>query len=110
MAKFRGNNMAFGAPGVEPHWTHGNKEGIGTSYSSASRIWFTIWQGILTEVYYPTVDRPQMRDLQFLFVDGDGAFWKRSAILITKSNRSMELRVTALSDTMLAVVSRSLRR
>ena len=33
--------------------------GIGTAYSAASRIWFTVWNGIVTEVYYPTVDMPQ---------------------------------------------------
>jgi glucoamylase len=38
------------------------------------RIWFTIGRGILTEIYYPTVDRPQLRDLEFLFSDGNGLF------------------------------------
>jgi glucoamylase len=44
------------------------------AYSSGSRIWFTIWRGILTEAYYPTVDRPQLKDLEFLFSDGNGLF------------------------------------
>ena len=74
MSHFRGNNSAFGGPGDEPRWTHSNKEGVGTAYSIGSRVWFTIWHGILTEVYYPTVDRPQLRDLEFLFSDGDGLF------------------------------------
>jgi glucoamylase len=42
---------------------------VGTAYSASSRIWFTIWHGIVTEVYYPTVDRPQLRDLQLLVTD-----------------------------------------
>jgi len=62
---------AFGRPGSEPRWTHGNKEGVGTAYSASSRIWFTIWRGIVTEVYYPTVDRPQVRDFQYLITDGE---------------------------------------
>ena len=74
MAHFRGSKSAFGAPGSEASWTHSDKEGIGTAYSKGSRIWFTIWHGILTEVYYPTVDRPQLRDLQFLFSDSNGLF------------------------------------
>ncbi len=74
MAHFRGNKSAFGAPGDDPRWTHANKEGIGTSYSPGGRVWFTVWHGTLTEVYYPTVDRPQMRDLEFLFADGNGLF------------------------------------
>ncbi len=74
MARFRGNKSAFGAPGDEPRWTHADKDGIGTALSTGGRVWFTIWRGILTEVYYPTVDRPQMRDLEFLFTDGNGLF------------------------------------
>ncbi len=61
---------AFGKPGIAPRWTHSNKSGIGTAYALSSRLWFTIWQGIVTEVYYPTADRPQLRDLQFLITDG----------------------------------------
>jgi glucoamylase len=29
-----------------------------------------MWNGIVTEVYYPTVDRPQLRDWQYLISDG----------------------------------------
>jgi glucoamylase len=61
---------AFGWPGIEPRWTHSNKSGIGTAYSSSSQIWFTLWNGIVTEVYHPTIDRPQIRDLQYLISDG----------------------------------------
>jgi glucoamylase len=44
---------------------------VGTAYSDLSRVWFTISKGILNEVYYPTVDRPQIRDLQYLITDGE---------------------------------------
>ena len=40
--------------GLEPRWTHGNKDGVGTAYSGSSRLWFTIFRGVLTEVFYPT--------------------------------------------------------
>ncbi len=74
MAIFRGTREAFGNPGIPPKWTHGDKQGVGTAYSGSSRLWFTIWNGIVTEVYYPTVDRPQTRDLQFLITDGETFF------------------------------------
>jgi glucoamylase len=67
----RGGRAAFGGPGTEPRWTHSNKDGVGTAYSADSPLWFTLWRGILTEVYYPTIDRPQMRDLELLFSDGE---------------------------------------
>lgn len=74
MAKFRGDRTAFGKPGLEPRWTAGNKDGIGTAWSPTSRIWFTILNGIITEVYYPTIDRPQVCDFQFLVTDGKSFF------------------------------------
>jgi glucoamylase len=65
---------AFGWPGIEPRWTHGGKDGVGTAYAASSRVWFTFWNGVITEVYYPTVDRPQIRDLQYLITDGKSFF------------------------------------
>lgn len=71
MATIRGARFAFGSPGIEPRWTYANKDGVGTAYSAPSRIWFTILNGIITEVYCPTVDRAQVRDLQLLITDGE---------------------------------------
>jgi glucoamylase len=44
---------------------------VGTARSAASHVWFTVGQGILNEIYWPTIDRPQIRDLQFLVTDGE---------------------------------------
>jgi glucoamylase len=65
---------AFGAPGMTPRWTRGAKDAVGTAYSASSRVWFTLAQGTLTEMYYPTVDRPQVRDFQLLITDGTTFF------------------------------------
>ncbi|HET9099844.1 MAG TPA: glucan 1,4-alpha-glucosidase, partial [Acidobacteriaceae bacterium] len=65
---------AFGAPGMPPRWTSSEKESVGTAYSASSRVWFTISHGILNEIYYPTIDRPQVRDLGFLISDGETFF------------------------------------
>jgi glucoamylase len=70
MVEFSNNKEAFGGPGIDPRWTHADKHGIGTAYSADSKLWFTIYKGIVTELYYPTVDMPQTRDLQLLFTDG----------------------------------------
>src|SRR5262245_55922955 len=66
----RGDRAAFGRPGDEPRWTYADKCGVGTAYAVSSRIWFTLLDGIVTEVYAPTIDRPQIRDLQYLVTDG----------------------------------------
>jgi len=65
---------AFGAPGIEPRWTRSDKSAVGTAYFAGSRLWFTLAAGIVSEVYYPTIDRPQIRDLQFLITDGETFF------------------------------------
>ncbi len=57
MAKCRDERAAFGWPGIEPRWTYPDKDGFGTAYAISSRIWFTLLNGVLTEIYYPTVDR-----------------------------------------------------
>ncbi len=87
LSKIRGWAEAFGKPGIEPRWTHGEKEGVGTAYSAASRIWFTLWKGIITEVYYPTVDRPQVRDLELLITDGKSFFHEEKRHLQTQIER-----------------------
>jgi glucoamylase len=65
---------AFGGPGIPPRWTSSSKEGIGTAYSASSRVWFTMSHGILNEIYFPTIDHPQTRDMQFLITDGESFF------------------------------------
>jgi glucoamylase len=87
MGKETGSRSAFGKPGISPRWTHGDKDGVGTAYSSSSRLWFTIWNGIVTEVYYPTVDRPQTRDLQFLVTDGESFFHEEKRHLDSRTER-----------------------
>jgi len=69
-----GGNSAFGRPGLPPRWTSSSKEGVGTAYNTSSRIWFTLSHGILNEVYFPTADSPQTRDLQYLITDGESFF------------------------------------
>ena len=57
---------AFGAPGLEPRWTSSVKDAVGTAYSASSRVWFTCSHGILNEIYHPTIDSAQVRDMEFL--------------------------------------------
>jgi glucoamylase len=83
MASFRGDRMAFGGPGNAPRWARADKGGIGTAYSASSLLWYTLWNGIVTEIYYPNVDRPQTRDLQYLFSDNETFFHQETRYLHT---------------------------
>lgn len=69
-----GHGEAFGWPGLEPRWAPGAKQGVGTARSNGSRVWFTMAEGVLTEIFYPSVDVANTRDLQFLVTDGKTFF------------------------------------
>ncbi len=62
------NRFAPGAPGKDAHWPTAAKTGFGTANSLESKVWFTLADGVLTEVYYPTLDTPNVQMLQLLIV------------------------------------------
>ncbi len=63
---------APGEPGIASAWTTGAKNGVGTSTTVDSKVWHTLGQGILNEVYYPQLDVPNVQDMQFVVSDGQG--------------------------------------
>ncbi|MFZ0659290.1 MAG: glycoside hydrolase family 15 protein [Candidatus Binataceae bacterium] len=83
MAILQDQPRATGAPGIPPRWTRSAKEVVGTAYSSVSRVWFTLSKGVLNEIYYPTIDQPQVRDLQLLVTDGKSFFHEERRDLIS---------------------------
>lgn len=91
MTEIRSGAAAFGHPGLPPNWTAGAKEGVGTAYNSLSRVWFTIARGVVTEVYYPTIDRPQVRDLVLLMTDGETFFQAENNHLFTETRTASSL-------------------
>jgi glucoamylase len=48
------------------------KNGFGTANNVASKVWFTLNDGIMTEVYYPTLDKPNVQMLQLVIVTPEG--------------------------------------
>ncbi len=75
---------AFGAPGTQPRWTSSVKDAVGTAYAASSRIWFTCSHGILNEIYHPTIDRAQVRDMEFLISDGETFVHEEKRDLISR--------------------------
>jgi len=73
---------APGWPGLPARWTSSAKVGVGSARTLDSRIWFTLADGILTEVYHPRPDIACTRDLG-LIVTGEAGFFseeKRDAV------------------------------
>jgi glucoamylase len=86
-------------PPVDSHvWTDARKIGVGTSAQPTSKVWFTLADGIVTEVYWPQIDMAQVTDLQFLITDGSTFFHEEKKDTIHKveylDDRSLAFRLT----------------
>src|SRR3954454_6323166 len=69
-----------------PFWTEADKDGYGTSTTTSSKVWHTLEDGRLTEVFYPDLGTPSVRSLEF--VVSDGSFSQRDS---QAQNRSVQL-------------------
>jgi len=63
-------SQAPGAPGEAATWSPGDKEGFGTARAGASKVWYTLNDGALSEVFFPRLDTPATRDTQLAVSDG----------------------------------------
>src|ERR687884_27524 len=61
---------APGAPGALSHFDLARKDCLGTARNTTSRVWFTVANGVLSDVYYPTVDNTNVETLQYVVTDG----------------------------------------
>ncbi|MEZ5425356.1 MAG: glycoside hydrolase family 15 protein [Pyrinomonadaceae bacterium] len=61
--------LAPGGPGNDAQWATAGKQGVGTSVGLESKVWFTLADGVLTEVYYPNVAVANVQLLQFVVVN-----------------------------------------
>ncbi|MCU1684570.1 MAG: glucan 1,4-alpha-glucosidase [Amycolatopsis sp.] len=51
-------------------WATGDKSAVGTSATTASTVWFTVADGVTSEVFYPRADTPELQDMQYVVTDG----------------------------------------
>ncbi len=66
------NMSAPGQPGNDAHWPTAAKQGFGAANTTRSKVWFTLADGVMTEVYYPTLDVPNVQTLQLIIVAAGG--------------------------------------
>ena len=61
---------APGAPGSPSYFDLARKDCVGTARNTTSKVWFTVAAGVLSDVYWPTVDATNVHTLQYLVTDG----------------------------------------
>ena len=57
-------------PGATSHFDLARKDCLGTARNTTSKIWYTVANGVLSDVYAPTVDTTNVETMQYLVTDG----------------------------------------
>src|SRR3954468_24724288 len=57
-------------PGTLSHFGLARKDCVGTARNTTSKVWFTVADGVLSDVYAPTIDNTNVETVQFIVTDG----------------------------------------
>ena len=87
----RRRSRRAGRPGALSHFDLARKDCLGTARNTTSKVWYTVADGVLSDVYYPTVDNTNVETLQYIVTDG--------ATFTDLQARDMTYTVEAVPDT-----------
>ena len=62
---------AAGGPGALSHYDLARKDCLGTARNTGSRVWYTVADGVLSDVYAPYIDQTNVETLQYIVTDGE---------------------------------------
>ena len=65
-----GASVAPGTPGTTSYFDLARKDCVGTARDDASKVWFTVADGVLSDTYWPNVDATNVKTLQYIVTDG----------------------------------------
>src|SRR5215218_6357348 len=82
---------APGGPGALSHFDLARKDCLGTARNTGSKVWYTVANGVLSDVYYPTIDNTNVETLQYVVTDG--------STFTDLQTRDMSYSVKAMEDT-----------
>ena len=57
-------------PGTLSRFDLARKDCVGTARNTTSKVWYTLAGGVLSDVYYPTIDNTNVHTLQYIVTDG----------------------------------------
>jgi len=69
-ATARATSSATDGPGALSHFDLARKDCLGTARNTTSKVWYTVAGGLLSDVYYPTIDNTNVETLQYVVTDG----------------------------------------
>jgi glucoamylase len=61
---------APGAPGAQSYFDLARKDCVGSAAGTGSKVWYTVADGVLSDVYEPTIDNTNVSTLQYVVTDG----------------------------------------
>jgi glucoamylase len=61
---------APGAPGSTSYLDVARKDCFGTARNTTSKVWFTVADGVLSDVFSPTIENTNVHTLQYIVTDG----------------------------------------
>jgi len=85
------------APGAASYFDLARKDCVGTAADRGSKVWYTVADGVLSDVYEPTIDNTDVSTLQYIVTDG--------ATFSDLQTRDMTYTVTADSTGMACTVT-----
>ncbi len=64
------SGRAPGGPGTTSFLDVARKDCFGTARNRISKVWFTVARGVLSDVYYPTIESSDVGTVQYIVTDG----------------------------------------
>src|ERR1700686_178290 len=93
------SHAASDGPGNLSHFDLARKDCLGTARNTTSKVWFTVANGVLSDVYFPTADNTNVETLQLVVTDGqtftDLQTRDMTYTVTAPDSRSLDCRVTS---------------
>jgi glucan 1,4-alpha-glucosidase len=63
-------SQTLDGPGATSYFDLARKDCVGTAENTTAQVWFTLAAGVLSDVYFPTIDNTNLSTLQYIVSDG----------------------------------------
>ena len=64
------SGQAPGGPGAQSYLDMARKDCFGTARNATSKVWFTVADGVLSDVFSPNIEATNVNTVQYIVTDG----------------------------------------